>query len=221
MKGADRAQRKKGIFFVKQGVDSSNCRLNALNMFFQREKLSRTAFEQRAAEFDRLFGTSGSRDFTSFARGAKGDELVCVVSFVVAAEGKYRCVTRLAGGDDEEGEEEEEEEKKKEDAQEQREPEEQELEAVFVFDREHMWLERRIEGRWYVLDSRSDGPRQIKRPACDANNGYIFVFRQLRSEQQQREEKEAKQARKRRPKNASAAAAVVAKPKRQEDPQEL
>ena len=43
------AKKKKGMFFVKQGVESSNCRLNALNAFYQREKLSRSAFERHAA----------------------------------------------------------------------------------------------------------------------------------------------------------------------------
>jgi hypothetical protein len=203
MKGSDRAKKKNGIFFVKQGVDSSNCRLNAVNAFFQREKLSRTGFERNADEFDKQFGSCGSKDFTSFARNEEG-RLECVVTFIVAKEGKYRCVTRLAG--DEETEYDEADEVGEEDM----------LEAVFVFDSEHMWVQRRIENRWYEIDSRSDGPRQIKRPACDANRGHIFVYRVAKAVVA--EQLKPKKVRAKKP---VVAGAVVTRAKRQGDPHAL
>ena len=97
-KCADIAKKKNGIFWVRQGVESSNCRLNALNAFFGYEKLSIIIFERDAAAFDAQFNCSGSKDFTSF--GIRTDGILeCVVSFVVAKDKEFRCEIYLANQD--------------------------------------------------------------------------------------------------------------------------
>lgn len=149
---------------------------------------------------------AGSGVFTSFSQKQDGS-VTCVIDYIIESQQKYMCIVCPAGTEATDF------------------PDECLLEACFVFDQEHMWVERLVEKRWYSLDSRSTGPMQISKPGRDLNLGRIFVFRRPRPvpieselltdepDQPRKTEKKKKVTALRR--------AVVAKPKRQQDPESL
>ncbi len=168
-------------------------------MFYQREKYSLKGFRQKCDEFDKKFNCSGSAEFTGFSETETGEK-TCVISFIVEKEEKFKCVVCLP---DEEG------------------PEEflGDLEAVFVFDQEHMWVERHFaaSNTWFVLDSRRHGPEQIKKHGGrDINLGRIFVFRVAKEDQKSKIKPEKKKESTKKEKKQ-----IISKPKRQGDPEEI
>src|SRR4051812_12163343 len=93
------------VFWVRQGHESDNCRLNALNAFYGRSKLTIERFDEFCAEFDRIYQREGSRHFTSFAEREDGS-LTCVVDFIVLKEARYACTVKMKKSDDDDDDDE-------------------------------------------------------------------------------------------------------------------
>jgi hypothetical protein len=153
-----RKEAKRNLFWTFQGERSSNCRLHSLNAWFGKAKLTVSQFEDLAAEFDAKFAPgAGSETFTAIVDGGDGIR-TCVVDWIVAREERYFCHLFVAG-------------------EATSEQQEGTLVAVFVFDNDHMFLEKLVDRRWYRIDSRCEqGPVQIKHPGRDVNSGRIFVW---------------------------------------------
>ena len=132
------------------------------NHFYGRAKLSWDGFCQLAGEFDRVHACEKSSTYTSFAQTEDGRPL-CVLNWIIEREERYETHVAFPGDGVPEA------------------VEDTSLLAVIVFDEEHCWLEKQMANRWFVLDSRAEAVRQIKRPRLDVNLYRIYICARPRS----------------------------------------
>jgi hypothetical protein len=121
--------------------------------------------------------------YTSFALKEDGSSHTCVLDYIIAREKKFSCVCVLPG----------------ETLAEERSG----LVAVINFDTEHCWLEKLVDDRWYVMDSRDDCPRQIKKPQKNGNLYQIFVYLNPKEAKAARVERKEKKKEKKKEKSES------------------
>ena len=115
----------------------------------------------------------GSEAFTFFVPRTEDEpQLTNEIAFAVESLSPSYIKTRvwMPGNEEEDGKEEGGEDDAEEEA----------LIAQFLFDNDHVWLEKRVGRKWWLIDSRSDGPRQIKQLTRNANHGHVLVYQKAK-----------------------------------------
>ena len=132
----------------KAGGTSASSRLHSLNAFFGKARLDIRQFSSLCARFDAEYGVKGSDVFGFFVPKIEGhSQMTNEIGFIVESLSPSYIVTRVWMPDHEEEEEQEEEG--------------EEVIAQFVFDNDHVWLERRVGKKWWLIDSRSQGFKPV------------------------------------------------------------
>lgn len=159
-----KSKKKTIVYWEKQGNHTDSCRQHSLNAFFGGPRISSKTLQRYAAEFDQLYGTGGgSGTFTHIVK--RKNDLTCLLAHIVESKKSFVTQTCVPGGaefvplDDDDG---------------------LDLVARFVWDQEHVWLEKLVDNRWWLIDSRSDGPRQIKGPRRDCNHGCVWIWKTVK-----------------------------------------
>lgn len=145
------------IFFQRQ-IKSDLCRLYSINNYFGYDKLTEEAFYNYCDKYDSIIHGLKSRNMDGFAEGRS------IINYIIdIVDNKFSLLIPLNNYNNSRVDINIEYYKKKI----------LELDSYFEFNKGHIWVNKKIDNKWYKIDSISG--INIINPIIN-NNGFILVF---------------------------------------------
>lgn len=145
------------IYYEKQ--NGNLCRLHSINAYFGYKKLCKTEFLKYCNEYDNLISGLKTHDMDGFSEGR------CIISYILdILDNKYLCLIPIKSYNGIRNHIDIERYCKIMNN----------INGFFEFNKGHVWLNKKIDGYWYKIDSIS-GVNKIDKPSIK-NNGYLLIF---------------------------------------------
>ena len=147
------------IIYNQRQKEPDLCRLYSLNNYYGYEKISKSDFDRYCDEYDKLIDGLKSRDMDGFAEGRS------IINYILdVIDNKYVLLIPINNYSNSRNHIDINHYQKIL----------TNLDNFFEFNRNHVWINKKINNKWYKIDSIS-GTNMIDNPKMN-NNGYLFVI---------------------------------------------